>query len=137
MTAAEDSATLHSVDTRLTVVEAEVHALAGTNKWIRGIALVIVLQIVVAAMGFARLAEQVDNLNLDGLKTNTMTALQVLGDHGTELQSVRQEQARLRGANDAMRAEISQRTADRFTGRDGDRIEARLDRLENIIYAQD
>jgi Tfp pilus assembly protein PilO len=129
--------TLHHIDTRVTIIESELESLASTHKWIRGIALVLVIQVVLAAMGFAKLAEQVDSLNLKALETNIATALQVLADHGTELEGIRREDARMRGALDAIRAEISVRTSDRFTGRDADRLYKRLLRLEDTVYTQE
>jgi len=129
--------TLHHIDTRVTIIESEVEALAGTNRWLRGIAVVLVLQVILAAVGYGRLMEQVDQLHIDGLETNVNTALQVLGDHGTELAEVRSEQHRIRGVLDSVREEINQRTSDRFTGRDGVQLNKRLSRIEDIIYAQD
>ena len=134
---AELGRTLHSIDNRVTLVESEVASLSSTNKWVRGIAAVLVIQVIMAGVGYGRLMEQVDQLHIDGLETNVNTALQVLADHGTELAEVRSEQHRIRGVLDAIRTEINQRTSDRFTGRDGDRIEIRVQRLEDIMYAQD
>ena len=98
----DETDTLHAIDNRLILVESEVAALASTNRWVRGIAVVLVLQVILAGVGYGRLMEQVDQLHIDGLETNVNTALQVLGDHGTELAEVRSEQHRIRGVLDGI-----------------------------------
>jgi len=133
----DESDTLHAIDTRVTIIEGELHALAATAKWIKSIVVVLVIQIVLAAVGYGRLMEQVDQFHIDGLEVNVNTALQVLADHGSELDGIRTEDARLRTSIDSIRKEINQRTQDRFTGRDGDQMQKRISRLEDIIYAQD
>lgn len=129
--------TLHHIDKRVALVEQEVNDLVGVNRWIRGIAFVMFVQIIGAVIAFVKLSEQVDQLHIEGLKTNVSTALQVLADHGNELEGIRAEDARLRGVIDTVREEMTQRTFDRFTGKEGDRLRARVQRLEEIIYAQD
>jgi len=122
---------LGHIDTRLSLVEREVSDLAGGGRWLKGIAAIVVLNVVVGAMAFARLSEQVETLNLDGMQKDVSTTLSVLGSHGNELESVRSEQARVRGVLDSMRGEMTLRTAQRFTARDGDRLESRVLRLED------
>ena len=55
------------------------------------------------------------------------TALGVLKDHGTQFQTMQQQLARLQGQDDALRADISARSADRFTSKDWDRAVKTLD----------
>ena len=133
----EITESLHHIDTRLTVVESDLATMIGDwsseKKWIRGIAVIVVVQVIVAVTAFAKLSSQVDHLNLEGIQANVSTSLQVLADHGTELATVRTEQARVRGVIDSLRSDVAQRTKDRFTGRDGDRLELRLKRVEDFI----
>jgi hypothetical protein len=134
---AENTELLHEISTRVSLLENEVSSLAGTNKWIRGTAVIVVLQIILFAVGYGRLAQQVSSLSIVEIQGNVATALAVLRDHGVELTQVRAEQARLRGAMDQMRVEMAERTRDRFTSRDGERLISRVQRLEDILYAQD
>jgi hypothetical protein len=134
---AELGKTLHNIDTRVTLLESDFASMASTHNWVRSIAVVLVIQFVIAALAFGRLSEQVNGLDLDLVLQNDATALTVLADHGTELHEIRTENARLRGAMDAMRTEIFKRTQDRFTSKDGDRHDVRIQRLENHVYLQD
>ena len=126
----DETDTLHHIDTRVTLLESEVAALASTNRWVRGIAVVLILQVILAGVGYGRLMEQVDQLHIDGLETNVNTALQVLADHGSELDGIRNEDARIRGVLDALRSTLNQRTRERFYKSDGDRLSMRIDKLE-------
>ena len=72
------------------------------------------------------------------IEADVSTTLAVLGSHGVELEGIRNESARQRGVDDAVRAEMAERTRDRFTSRDGDNhmkiinsLESRLQRLED------
>jgi len=134
---AELGKTLHNIDTRVTLLESDFAAMASTHKWVRGIAAVLIIQFVVAAVAFGRLSEQVNGLDLDLVMQNDATALTVLADHGTELQEIRTENARLRGAMDAMRTEMFKRTQDRFTSKDGARMDIRMQRVEDKSHNHD
>ncbi len=100
------SESLHSIDTRLTLVEAEVNSMVGTKNWVRGIMIVLIAMTVSGAMAFAQMIEKVDSLDLDDLHLSSATALTVLADHGTEIQVVRQEQFRQRESMDLLRSEM-------------------------------
>ena len=131
MNGTTDSEVLHHIDTRLSIVEAELAAQAQTKKWVQGVVVAVCLHALAGIVAFSKLYERVDSLNLDVLQTNVSTALHVLGSHGTELETLRTEQARLRGVIDAIRTSIDSKTQDRFTGRDGARLEQRVLRLED------
>ena len=125
--------TLHDIDTRLSVVESEVGGMVANSKWVKGIAMFLVLQVIAGSMAFARLSQQVENLDLGDLRHDISTALRVVADHGTELQSIRGENARLRGAMDQIRVEINDRTKERFTEPEGNELRRRIIRLENFL----
>lgn len=144
----EDIGSLHSIDTRLQLVERELREFAGTKNWIRSISVLLLVQLIAFAVGYGQLSNQVSVMNLSELEKSSATSLQVLADHGTELAGLRNELAAQRGVTNSMRDEMAERTADRFTGRDGDRLArsveqalesmtVRVQRLEDIIYAQD
>ena len=123
--------TLGHIDTRLSLVEREVNDLAAGGKWLKGIAVTIVLAIISGSMAFAKLSEQMESLNLSQIETDVSTALTVLGSHGVELEGIRAESARQRGVDDSFFQAMEARTMDRFTSKEGLRLEARIQRLED------
>lgn len=130
----EIETSLHQIDTRLALVEAEMSSMVQGKRWIQGIAVVLIIQIILAAMAFARLSQQVDTLDLERMNIDISTALSVLGSHGNELEAVRAEQFRQRESMDLVRIELSARTRDRFTSKDAEELKARITRLESSHF---
>jgi len=122
---------LGHIDTRLSLVEREVNDLASTGKWLKGIALGVVLSCIGGAVAFGEITNKMNNLNLDGMQRDIGTSLSVVASHGNEIELIRLEQHRLRGSMDSLRAEILQRTQDRFTNKEGLAHDKRLLRLED------
>ena len=136
----DDVPTLHHMDTRITLLENEfgTFTLAHSDfkKWVRGIAVIVILQVLGGAMAFAKLSQQVETLDLDDMQLNVSTSLAVLAAHGNEIQAVRDENARLRTVIDTVRDEITVRTANRFSSHDGARVESRVKRIEDLLLQQ-
>ena len=122
---------LSHIDTRLSLVEREVNDLANGGKWLKGIAVTIVLAIISGSMAFAKLSEQMASLNLSQIEADVSTTLAVLGSHGVELERIRNESARQRGVDDSFFQAMEARTMDRFTSKEGLRLESRIQRLED------
>ena len=122
---------LGHIDTRLSLVEREVTDLAGGGRWLKGIAVTIVLAVISGSMAFAKLSHQMESLNLSKIEADVSTTLTVLGSHGVELEGIRVESARQRGVDDSFFQAMEARTADRFTNKEGLRLESRIQRLED------
>lgn len=140
---------LLDIQTRLAVVESDLTNIADSRRiiqrWLLSFILLIVVQLTAFVYGYGQLQIKVDNLNLsefqdtmNQLEKNIDTALVVLADHGTELQDVRNEQARVRGnidqihiLMDRLRAKVDNQTSDRFYLEDGRRLADRITRLED------
>lgn len=140
---------LLDIQTRLAVVESDLTNIADSRRiiqrWLLSFILLIVVQLTAFVYGYGQLQIKVDNLNLsefqdtmNQLEKNIDTALVVLADHGTELQDVRNEQARVRGnidqihiLMDRLRAKVDNQTSDRFYLEDGRRLADRISRLED------
>ena len=80
-------------------------------------------------------------MDITELNANMTTALGVLKDHGTEFTNVCDEQHRQRLRMDAvsdelisLRKTIDDKTHSRFYKSDGDRLENRIERLENRVF---
>ena len=129
-----DTETLHSIDTRLSLVEQEVGALSNAGKWLRGIGVFLLIQVIGGVIAFTKLSHQVDNLNLTSMQSDISTTLSVMASHRKNIDSISDEQARLRGVIDSMQEQIAERTADRFTGREASAIEERVSRLEDRVF---
>ena len=142
-----DPDVLADIRTRLALIESDLQRGSKTMAWLRGIAVVVVLQVGAFIYGYAQLQIRVDSINLEEFETalitlekNMTTAMTVLGDHGTEFADVREEQARIRGQLDQfhsflenVRQKADSQTRDRFYKDDGDRLEARIKRLEDKL----
>ena len=131
-----DRDTLHSIDTRLSLVEQEVGALSSAGKWLRGIGIFLLIQVIGGVIAFTKLSHQVDNLNLSSMQSDISTTLSVLASHRQNIDQITTEQARLRGVIDNLRQSIAEKTHDRFTGSRGDLMEKRIDRLENFHFTE-
>lgn len=132
---------LSDMDKRLAVVELQVEGIRGMKRILWGNMITIIAAVIGFAYGYGQLITTVESFDNGELKRNVATALTVLGDHGTEFANIQSELSRLRGVDDAFHNEISQvnqrmdvRTSDRFYKHDGDRLEARIQRLENRVY---
>ena len=137
---------------RLIRVEERVLIIGTIAKLLWSLVLLFIVNFVGGVYAFSQLSEKVNNLDLDELQDNITTALVVLADHGTELQSVRTEQQRIRGSFDEMwtyhrkeRQLVDEKTKDRFYKQDGDEIrkemkeeggkrDARIARLEEAVF---
>lgn len=142
-----DPDTLSDINTRLALVESDLQRIAKNRWWLQGLAAVLIIQLSGAIYGYGRLVQRIDDIDLDkiqesmlSMEKNVDAALIVLADHGTELQDVRNEQARVRGNIDQLhehmenlRRKLDDQTRERFYREDGTRLEERINRLENKI----
>lgn len=133
--------TLIDIDKRLVVLEERSRQNINTRRWIMGLAGFAVIQLGTLIFSYGQITQQIDDINLDELQANMVTALTVLGDHGTEIETVRGEQARVRGNIDQLhtymenlRQKVDNQTRERFFKHDGDRLEERILRLENRVF---
>ena len=131
---------LHSIDTRLALVEADLRSMAGTRKIILGMAGFLVVQAIGAVVGFVEMRTEFRNLDLNEYESQVTTTLKVLGDHGTEIADIRfndretlGEISRLYIEMSKVRDIIDDKTIARFYKSDGDRLEDRIERLESIL----
>lgn len=130
-----------AIDTRLALIERDLEAISNTKRWIQGVAIFLLAQLGMGIWSYAQLVVKVDNIDLTELEQNVNTALTVLGDHGTEFANVRELITRNISKNDQqdsqlhdLRERIDDKTNDRFYRTDGARLEARINRLEDIIF---
>ena len=137
----ETNEELHSIDTRLAVVEAELRSIANLKKMIFGVMVFLIAQGVGGVVGFTEMRSEFRNLDLGAYETNVATALTVLGQHGEELAAVRHEDSEVRGAltelfreHSSLKDTIDKKTEQRFYKSDGDRLDGRITRLEDYIF---
>lgn len=128
---------------RLIKVESQVAIIGTMAKALWTLVVVMILQLGSWIYAYAQLDQKVSSLDLKELKQNISTALTVLGDHGTEFENLRSEQNRLRLKDDMldqailkMRDQIDNKTRERFYKSDGNRLENRIERLENHIFIE-
>lgn len=126
-----DNELLLDIDKRIALVESEQLRMIGARRIIWATAFTLLIYVVSSVFGYGKLVQKIDGLNLDSLKADVSTALTVAGQHGSELDLVRKEQARIREVVDGLRNEIDRKTHDRFFKPDGDKLELRILRLEN------
>ena len=137
-----DNTLINEIVTRLAVVEGYIHARekqeTEDRKWIRTLALAFVIQVVVlisagvtAAIKLGSFVQQLESLDISHVQRETSTALQVLADHGTELETVRAEQFRIREHMNDVVSEMRDRTTDRFYKSDAVEMRARIKELED------
>ena len=136
-----DNTLINEIVTRLAVVEGYIHARerqeTEDRKWIRTLALAFVLQVILliaggvtAAIKLGGFVQQLESIDLSHLQKETSTALQVLADHGTELETVRSEQLRIREHMTGVVDEMRNRTQDRFYKSDAVDMKNRISQLE-------
>lgn len=128
---------------RLIRVESQVAIIGTMAKAIWSLVIVMVIQIGGWIYAYAQLDQKVSSLDLKEVRNNLATALTVLGDHGTEFANIQSELQRLRIKDDDIENHMAQirqktdtRTRDRFYKSDGDRLEDRIERLENRIFSK-
>lgn len=121
------------IEARLAAIENNIKTINAVRNWLVGVLIFLLAQLGTFIWSYAQLSRDVENINTTELRTNTATALQVLGQHGEEFRLVDSEMARLRGQIDSMRTEIDRRTKDRFYRADGDRLERRIERIEERL----
>ena len=119
---------------RLIRLESRFDLIGTIAKLLWTLFLLFIVQISGGIYAFSQLAEKVNNLDLKEMKQNVSTVLVVLGDHGTEIQTVRTEQQRLRGNIDSIRRSIDDKTKERFYKSDGDKLDERTTRLEEAVF---
>ncbi len=128
---------LVDIQTRLAAVETDLENIIGLRgmmiRFFTPFVVLIVVQLGAFLYGYGQLEQKVADLDLGEfhdaiikLEKNIDTALVVLADHGTELQNVRNEQARVRGnidqihiLMDRLRAKVDTHTTDQFYKNDG------------------
>lgn len=113
---------LHALGIDVAVIKSDAARQATMRRLLWGMTAFLVSQTIIAVFGYGRLTEQINQLDLNELETDVRTALVVIADHGTEIQTVRTEQQRVRGVIDSLRnelkADLVRKTADRFHKRD-------------------
>lgn len=133
---------------RLALVENDLGQIIDNRKifqrWMMGLLAFVLIQLGSFAYGYGQINQKMNDLDLSEfsgalarLEKNVDTALVVLADHGTEIQDVRNEQARVRGnidqihvLMDRLRSKVDNQTNDRFYKKDGDKLEERVRELE-------
>lgn len=124
---------LHDINTRVRLVEVELSGFRRARRIILGMAGFLILQALAAAVGWGKLITEVESINVSDIERDVGIALTVVADHGTELQDIRNEQARIRGVLDSIYKRLDERTKDRYYRAEAMRLEERVSRLENSI----
>ena len=145
---------LTDIRTRLALVENDLSQIVENRKiftrWMLGLFTFVIVQIGSFLYGYGQITQKMDDLDLTEFRDSMTkiekdvgTALVVLADHGTELQDVRNEQARVRGNIDQfhgymneLRSKVDNQTKDRFYKTDGDRLRERIKRLEDKVFTR-
>ncbi len=132
---------LYKIETRLSLVEDHLTRIEKTRWWIQGIAVVVVLQLIAVGVSYGKLINTIESMDVRDLQKNITTALSVLGQHGQEFQDVRDEQLRLRTVMDQfhkditdLRRTLDDRTQERFYKAEGLALDARIQRIENLLF---
>lgn len=136
-----DQSMLHEVHTRLAVVEQYIKAREiyerDDRRYLRGLLIAFVIQVFAliggaayAAVEMGRWMQSIDSIDITELGRDQHTSLQILADHGTELETVRSEQFRMRQQMDDIVGELRNRTQDRFYKQDAIAMLARIKELE-------
>jgi len=130
---------VHSIDKRLSLVEADLQSMAGTRRIILGMAAFLFVQGIGGVVAFTEMQSQLKGLSLAEFQVSTAAILTMLSDQAGEVSGIRNEDARLRASADSLgqqildiRKMIEERTEERFYRTDGDRLEARINRLEDL-----
>lgn len=107
------------------------------KKWMVTAVIAVATMAFGSAMWISRVDHQVESVAADipDMQKDLAVALQVLADHGTELQAIRNSQLQTRAVIDNIQAEITTRTADRYYRTDADR-EWRFHREREHVYDQ-
>ena len=131
---------LHHIDTRLTLVEADLSGWKHTKRWIQGIAVLFLIQAITGGVAMGRLFEKVDTLSNGEVFANVSRLNQIAVSHADEIRLTNENLAGLRGVMDnhlrehgAILTEIAVATKNRFYREDGLRLEARILRLETGV----
>lgn len=136
-----DTTLINEIVTRLSIIEVYIKAREeqerDDRRWLRGLVLAFIVQVVLligggatAAVKLGGLIQELEAIDIADLHRDNMIALKVLADHGTEFAQVRGEQFRLRERLDGINEEMRDRTQDRFYKSDAVRLEERIRRLE-------
>jgi hypothetical protein len=125
-----DDSILAELQPRIITLEAEVKSLLGAKKILISIAGFLIVQAFILAVVIGRYSEKMDDLVAN--KVDVSTALAVLADHGTELENVRSDTARIQGVTDSLYQRLLELSGNRFyKDPDGVNLEARVKRLED------
>jgi hypothetical protein len=105
------------------------------KKWMITACVAVATMAFGSAMWISRIDHQVEAVAVDipDIQTDVAVALQVLADHGSELQAIRDSQLQTRAVVDNIQAEITTRTADRYYRTDAER-EWRFHREREHVY---
>lgn len=143
---------LNDVEVDVAVIKADNQRQAGTRRIIFGMAAMLFVQIIAAAVGYGKIQTKLDHMDLSQLEKEMTATLEILSDHSSELKAVRDEQFRVRGMVDDMRiqfqSELTMRTADRFYRSDWDaaklwvnerfgNVQLRIEHLEKHHHSED
>ena len=117
---------LSHLESLMAVVQERTEDTKILKKWMVSQIMVVVVAVVAIAVSWGDLHATIESIDVAELETRIDTVLTVIGDHGTELQSVRDEQLRMRESMSTMQKrifkEIDLRADDRFRRRDFDAI---------------
>ena len=115
------TASLGTLQTRLAVIESRVDDTAAMKKWVVGQLVVLMLSLIGVAAGWGELTQKVEGLDLDLIESNAKVAIQVAGQHGLELNQIRERDAiisneiiQLRNSLSEVRSNVRKRTDDRY-----------------------
>jgi hypothetical protein len=120
---------LHSLALRMVLVESKMVQIESIKHWIIGGVFVVIIQAGGFVYGYGQMTQKVEQLGGATIARDVSTSLRVLADHGSELNSVRTEQARVRERIDVL--------SDRphpVTNLDLSKLETRIARMEGRVY---
>ena len=135
------------LEMQMAVIDERTENTKALKKWILSQFIVVAIAVIGIAVSWGDLHARLEAISINELEQNMVTVLTVIGDHGTEIQGVRDEQLRIRENHDEFEArvhkELQARTDDRFRRRDFDAIfnphveldQMRFRRLEEKINA--
>jgi len=112
---------LGHLEASLAVIEMRVADTTTMKKWVMGQLAVLIIALIGAAAGWGELTQKVEGLDLELIESNAKVAIQVAGQHGLELNQIRERDAiisneiiQLRNSLSEVRSNVRKRTDDRY-----------------------
>jgi len=121
---------IHQLNTRMALVEQDLKLIAGMRKWIVTGVIAIIAQAGGVVYTYGQLTAQVELIAGVDLARDVSTSRRVLADHGSELESVRLEQARVRERLDI----VADRHNEHVAKGGHEKLTGRVARLEDKVY---